>query len=1095
MIRFTLGIGLAMMIFIGTACGGGTACKADGDCATGFTCDVPSGKCNARAPEGSTGHGTTGASATTAASAGSSTGAHSSSASSTTATTTAASATSTTGAQSTSGASTTTTASTSGTSSTSASTSTATSSTAGGAAASTASTGSSGGTAASTASTGSSGGSTTSGSTSTSGSSGTASGSTGGVCAGGCTISVSNDQQSGYPNQVLANPVIFKVRASGSPVVGLPLTITAPPGVSATPSSGTTNAQGQFSTIITLGRSSGVLSMSAAGGGATASFSATVTAPPPGMIYPVFVTGIYQVNGIAAAPDGTLYLSVGNPSRQVISISTAGVSTVIAGNGQAGVGGEGVSPTSAPLDGPGALLLDSANQLLYISEVNNNRVRVLDINAKLISTFAGGGTGGDGQLATAASLNSPGALALMSDGSVLISDRGNNRIRRVDPNGIIHAFLGGAACAAAGQIVGPAIPLADASGAVFVGGGYCDSVNASSPGIIWRDATGVSVRSGGNPAGASTDGAQGVESAIGNVTSLAEDAAGNLFFSTDDHRVRRLDASTGQLTTIAGVANSSTSTGDYAAAASATFAGTDGLAMDGSGTLYVVDTASGAVRAIAAAGSSNLSPVSLVVTANDQQTVYVDQLTPLPIKLTLSSGSSGLNGFDINWTLLTPGATLPNKPMTKTGANGLALQQLTPGLSPGAYSFKASFSNLRGQAVSTVQVTVNAVAPPAGTIFGSVNQNSINLGGARGAAFPMGNFVYQPLILSTWAVASGDSDSIFFHDSISSFIYQMTSDGVSTPVAGATGTRTNTGDNGPPLGAGFSDNAWGMAYHAASQTLFYAVAPNNLPAIIRAIDFKNNVVTTIAGGGTSIADGIPATAADLTRAAQNSSGALAVTSDRSLWLVENTAGLIRKISGSNGTISTVVAAKGCTAGYTGVAGVLGSIAVDPSDNLFFSGVWCSNGTAWTAIIERTAGGGLLSVVGGPTAAGCGWDMAGLADGLSAGAVNFTGLSAVAVSPGGDVSWYETGGGCGGQITYARLRKIDHTTGKVVTVAGSTSQARSTSMPEYVSASTMPFVGSGAFSGDFYGFGYTTSGHAWLNLGLNNQLDPGLVTIW
>jgi sugar lactone lactonase YvrE len=89
-------------------------------------------------------------------------------------------------------------------------------------------------------------------------------------------------------------------------------------------------------------------------------------------------------------------------------------------------------------------VIDSAGGLLY-AEAGAHRVVRYDIAAKTSTVIAGTGTAGfsgDGGAATSALLNSPGDLALDSQGNLFIADRGNRRVRRVSPDGTIQTIAG-----------------------------------------------------------------------------------------------------------------------------------------------------------------------------------------------------------------------------------------------------------------------------------------------------------------------------------------------------------------------------------------------------------------------------------------------------------------------------------------------------------------------------------------------------------------------------------------------------------------------------------------------------------------------------
>jgi DNA-binding beta-propeller fold protein YncE len=112
-----------------------------------------------------------------------------------------------------------------------------------------------------------------------------------------------------------------------------------------------------------------------------------------------------------------------NRVRQVSS----GTITTIAGNGLLSFSRDGGSATSALLDSPNGLALDS-NGSLYIADGANHRIR--KISGGVITTIAGDGNAGfsgDGGSAVNASLNFPGGIAIDSAGNLYFADVGNNR--------------------------------------------------------------------------------------------------------------------------------------------------------------------------------------------------------------------------------------------------------------------------------------------------------------------------------------------------------------------------------------------------------------------------------------------------------------------------------------------------------------------------------------------------------------------------------------------------------------------------------------------------------------------------------------------
>lgn len=148
-----------------------------------------------------------------------------------------------------------------------------------------------------------------------------------------------------------------------------------------------------------------------------------------------------QLDGIAVTADDTIYVSdsLANRVRRI----AGGIITTVAGTGEETLTGDGGPGTAAGLHWPTALQLDADGNLL-IADTFNHAVRRLAVDGT-ITTVAGtgseGGTG-DGGPAIAARLSQPFGVALDADGTIYIADRGNFKIRRVTPDGVIDTLAG-----------------------------------------------------------------------------------------------------------------------------------------------------------------------------------------------------------------------------------------------------------------------------------------------------------------------------------------------------------------------------------------------------------------------------------------------------------------------------------------------------------------------------------------------------------------------------------------------------------------------------------------------------------------------------
>ena len=156
-------------------------------------------------------------------------------------------------------------------------------------------------------------------------------------------------------------------------------------------------------------------------------------------------TQVANPYGVVVGPDGALYFcDLDNQRIRRLDLST-GRTTTVAGNGQPGYAGDGGPATQASLNMPHEIQFDQDGHL-FIVERDSHVVRRVDANTGIISTVAGtgeAGFSGDGGPASAAQLRQPHSIAFDPRGRLLICDIGDHRIRRVDPaTGVIETWAG-----------------------------------------------------------------------------------------------------------------------------------------------------------------------------------------------------------------------------------------------------------------------------------------------------------------------------------------------------------------------------------------------------------------------------------------------------------------------------------------------------------------------------------------------------------------------------------------------------------------------------------------------------------------------------
>jgi streptogramin lyase len=229
-------------------------------------------------------------------------------------------------------------------------------------------------------------------------------------------------------------------------------------------------------------------------------------------------TGLDNPIAVAYDASGSLYA---NSGERIMRLD-AGSETLVAGTGTRGHSGDGGPATSAQLGGVGSFAFSPGDDL-YVPEYDN-WIRVVHATGK-IDTVAGTGTeafGGDGGPAKLAAIAAPHALTVRTDGSVVIADSHNGRIRRIDTAGKMSTL--------ASRLGAPVSIAAAPDGSVVVGDVQTDQllrigVDGSAAVLVSRTRT---------PSG------------------VAVDADGNVYFSeVGASRVRRIDARTGRVTTVA----------------------------------------------------------------------------------------------------------------------------------------------------------------------------------------------------------------------------------------------------------------------------------------------------------------------------------------------------------------------------------------------------------------------------------------------------------------------------------------------------------------------------------------------------------------
>ena len=387
---------------------------------------------------------------------------------------------------------------------------------------------------------------------------------------------------------------------------------------------------------------------------------------------------------------------------------------------------------------PAGVAVDSAGNV-YICDAGNFRIRKVTPSG-VISTFAGNGSllfSGDNVQATSTALFLLGTISCVatdSSGNVYIADTSNNRIRKVDPSGIITTVAGPglpffsgdggpATSAASGRPGGVAV---DQAGNIYI----ADSLNLR---VRKVDTRGIITTVAGGASGFSGDGGPAVGAGMSSPEAVAVDNAGNLYIAdTSFHRVRKVDAS-GTISTFAGNGTIGTA-GDGGQAANAQLSGISGLAADSAGNVYITERLSERIRKVSTNGIIS-TVIGGALPANFTGSDLGDGRTPTNSLLSLPMGNIGIDALGVIYLADTghnrvrkvtgvasaSGTPLTGPPTVGAAVNGASFaanQALGPGSLSSLFGTNLATSTVSASTIplptslAGVSVTVGGIATP-----------------------------------------------------------------------------------------------------------------------------------------------------------------------------------------------------------------------------------------------------------------------------------------------------------------------------------------------------------------------------------------------
>ena len=703
-------------------------------------------------------------------------------------------------------------------------------------------------------------------------------------------------------------------------------------------------------------------------------------------------------------------------------VYATGAIRIIAGNGDNGYSGDNVAAIETALNNPSSVSVDSAGNI-YIADTGNRRVRRVDAVSGTITTVAGNGDdgySGDGVQATTTRLNDPKGVCTDGDGNIYIADTDNNRIRKVDSaTGIITTVAGNGSAGYWGDAQAPTdaqIQAAtnvrmDAAGNLYIVDGPNHRIRKVTPDVDVETGFRLITTVAGNG-----DGTYGGDSGPATAASLRNphdawvDSAGNIFIAdTENNRIRKVDAASGIITTVAGGGDPVDGLGDGGPAGGAKLNKPRGIHVNAAGDIYIADEGHNRVRMVNAA-----SGIITTVAGNGDQGYLADGVPATATRLNHPYGVQ----VDAAGNIYI--ADRDNKRIRKVDAasgiittvagngDGTYLGDGLPATGTGLNKPSSIFLDAAGNIyiADTDNNCIRKVDAASGlitTVAGNGDENYLEDGVPA---------VTTPLDHPAGVHVDG-AGNIYIADTDNKRVRQVDSgSGIITTIAG-TGSAGYWGD--ADLATDAELNHPNGVFVDTGGNIYIADTGNRR---IRKVHAVKGIISTIAGNGvaTYAGDGGPAVDASL----KNPWG-LWVDAPGNIYIADTENQRIRKVNIETGIIETV--GGNGSAGYTGDGGPAGDATLkDPADVCVnAAGDIIIADTVNNCIREVYAETGLISTIAGEASGGFS------GDGLPAAATKL-------YAPGG-ISRDASGHFYIADTENNRIRKVNVISGIIETIAG------------------------------------------------------------
>jgi len=538
---------------------------------------------------------------------------------------------------------------------------------------------------------------------------------------------------------------------------------------------------------------------------------------------------------------------------------------------------------------------------IYVNLNGEGAIRKISSSGVVTLVAGGNGTGEipDGPVTGTGIFPNLTGLVVDATGNLYITEFSSCKVRKISTSGTISTiagtgtpgFSGDGGAATAAQLNFPFGLAIDATGNIYVADMFNNRVRKISTGGIITTVAGSATSGSGGDGGAATS------AQLNQPEGLAVDGSGNLYIAdVNNNKIRKVTTG-GIISTYAGTGIYG-STGDGGPATSATLSSPATVSFDGSGNLYIMDgntkvrkvTLGGTISTVAGNGTQGFSGDNGPATSAELQGAFG----------TLVDASGNLLICDESNQRIrkvTPGGTIT----TFAGNGGNYIGNNGPATSAVLTLPDAVYTDHAGNIYFPDKNTVLRVDAVTGTIT-----TFAGTGGTYSATdgYPA---ISQP-VWSPFGVWGDQAGNIYIGCSGDYTVRKVDPSGIMTKFAGIAGTNGYTGDGGPAVNAAIG-HPQGITGDPAGNIYITDFDHN----VVRKVT-PGGIISTFAGGGAAYGDGGPATSAQL--GAPNS---ICVDAAGNIYVANDFPNSVRKIDPS-GTITTVAGGNNSTTGNTGDGG-------------------------------------------------------------------------------------------------------------------------------------------------------------------------------